>query len=261
MTPISLVVITFNEEKNIARCLESAQGIVDEIVVLDSFSTDRTKEICLHYGAKFYQHQFDGHIEQKNRAITYASYPHILSLDADEVLSDTLRESIKKVKTNWQADGYYFNRLTNYCGKWIKHCGWYPDRKLRLWDSRKGKWGGLNPHDKYILETGAKQQFIKGDLLHYSYHSITEHSKQADNFTNITAKIAFVRGKRSSILKIWLFPKWKFVRDYFFKRGFLDGYYGYIVCKISAHATFLKYTKIKQLEKNRKIENIKAGKK
>ena len=160
MTPISVVIITFNEEKNIGRCLESVKNIADEIVVLDSFSTDKTEEICLQHGASFFQHPFDGHIEQKNRAITYATYPHILSLDADEVLSPELEQSIKAVKENWQADGYYFNRLTNYCGKWIRHCGWYPDRKLRLWDSRKGKWGGVNPHDKYMLEPNAKQVFL-----------------------------------------------------------------------------------------------------
>ena len=147
MIKLSVVIITFNEEKNIERCLTSVKDIADEIVVLDSFSKDKTAEICINHGVKFFQHTFDGHIQQKNRAITYANFPHILSLDADETLSSELAESIKKVKQNFSKDGYYINRLTNYCGHWVKHCGWYPDAKLRLWDSRKGQWTGTNPHD------------------------------------------------------------------------------------------------------------------
>src|SRR3954465_7519353 len=151
MLPLSAVIITFNEEKNIARCLDSLIGIVDDVVVIDSFSTDKTEEICKSKGVRFIQHVFEGHIQQKNWAITQAKFPHILSLDADEALDETLKQSILLLKNNWQKDGYYMNRLTNYCGKWIRHCGWYPDKKLRLWDSRKGHWTGTNPHDKYEL--------------------------------------------------------------------------------------------------------------
>ena len=136
-----VIIITLNEERNIGRCLESVNDIADEIVVVDSYSTDDTEKICKLYGVKFIQHRFDGHIEQKNWAINQAKYPHILSLDADEVLSPRLKASIKAVKENWEFDGYYFNRMTNYCGKWIRHSSWYPSRKLRLWDSRKGEWG------------------------------------------------------------------------------------------------------------------------
>ncbi len=148
---ISAVIITFNEERNIGRCLESLVGVADEIVVVDSYSTDRTEEICKSFDAKFIRHRFFGHIEQKNWAILQASSPYILSLDADETLSDELRKSILQVKKDWTHDGYNFNRLTNYCGKWIRHTSWYPARKLRLWDSRKGHWGGYNPHDRFLL--------------------------------------------------------------------------------------------------------------
>ena len=167
MVKLSVVIITYNEEKNIERCLQSVQTIADEIVVLDSFSKDRTPEICGKYGVKFFQHVFDGHIQQKNRAISYASFSHVLSLDADEALSEELRSSIKAVKNDFRKDGYYMNRLTNYCGHWVKHCGWYPDKKLRLWDSRKGHWTGINPHDKYELFEGDKNTGqLKGDILH-----------------------------------------------------------------------------------------------
>lgn len=142
MPKISVVIITYNEERNIGKCLESIKEIADEVVVVDSYSTDRTEEIVKSMGGKFIQHPFEGHIEQKNWAITQAKYPHILSLDADEIPSDRLTESILNIKENWSHDAYYFNRLTNYCGKWIKHTSWYPARKLRLWDSRKGEWGG-----------------------------------------------------------------------------------------------------------------------
>src|SRR6187551_311049 len=132
---LSVVIITFNEERNIARCLDSVREIADDVVVVDSFSTDKTEAICREKGARFVQHKFEGHIEQKNYAVTQAKFPYILSLDADEAPDEKLIASIKKVKADWIADGYSMNRLTNYCGKWIHHCGWYPDVKLRLWDS------------------------------------------------------------------------------------------------------------------------------
>src|SRR4051812_21243374 len=122
MPEISVIIITFNEERNIARCLDSVKDIADDIVVVDSHSTDKTEEICRSKGVRFVRHAFDGHIEQKNWAITQAKYPYILSLDADEALDDELKMAIKKVKQNWEYDGYYMNRLTNYCGKWIYHC-------------------------------------------------------------------------------------------------------------------------------------------
>jgi len=247
--PISAVIITFNEERNIERCLRSLQGIADEIVVLDSFSTDRTEEICRTFGVRFFQHAFDGHIEQKNRAITFASHPYILSLDADEALSEPLRESILKVKNNWFADGYYMNRLTNYCGQWIHHCGWYPDRKLRLWDSRKGKWGGVNPHDRFELAAGDKNTLrLDGDLLHYSYYTRRDHFRQVEYFTAIMAEAMFRNGRKSNLLLLIFAPVVKFLRDYIIKLGFLDGYAGFTISRISAYATFLKYKKLKRLQ-------------
>jgi glycosyltransferase involved in cell wall biosynthesis len=247
MSKISVVIITCNEEKNIERCLLSIRDIADEIVVVDSFSTDRTEEICRKYNVKFFQHEFLGHIEQKNFAITKARYPHILSLDADEALSPELKKSISNVKENWKYDGYYFNRLTNYCGKWIKHGSWYPARKLRLWDSRKGKWSGLNPHDKFILKSRSKRKYLKGDLLHYSYYSINEHIQQINKFTDILAESFFKNGERVNYFRIVFSPLWRFFRDFFLMLGFLDGFYGLIICVNSSHETFLKYAKLRKL--------------
>jgi glycosyltransferase involved in cell wall biosynthesis len=250
MEAISAVIITCNEEKNIARCLQSLQGVADEVVVVDSGSTDKTEEICRQYGVtSFTYHPFEGHIQQKNWAMELAAYPYILSLDADEALSDELKKSVLAVKENWTVDAYEFKRLTCYCGKWIKHCGWYPDAKVRLWDRRKGRWGGVNPHDAMVMENGASVIRIKGDLLHYSYYSISGHILQLNKFTEVGAREYLKKGKKVSVAKIIYKAAWKFFRDYFVKLGVLDGYYGFVICAISAFATFTKYVKAKQLLK------------
>jgi glycosyltransferase involved in cell wall biosynthesis len=252
MTPISIVIITYNEARNIGRCLDAVKDIADDIVVLDSFSTDNTEAICKAKGARFFQHTFEGHIEQKNKAISFAKYPHILSLDADEAPDELLKAEIRKVKSNWKFDGYSMNRLTNYCGKWIKHCGWYPDVKLRLWDSRKGSWTGVNPHDKYELNNkSAATQHLDGNLLHYSYYAIEEHYKQAEKFSSIAANALLKNGKRVSTFMIPVKAIAKFIRNYFLKMGFMDGYYGFVICRISAYETYLKYSKLHQLQNNK----------
>ncbi len=247
---ISAVIITFNEEKNIARCIKSLKGVVDEIVVVDSFSKDKTTSICEELGAKIIEHKFDGHIQQKNWAITQAKFPVVLSLDADEALTRELKESIISIKNNWEHDGYSFNRLTYYCGKWVKHCGWYPDKKLRLWDKTKGKWGGTNPHDTFIMNEEATTKHIKGDLLHYSYYTISQHIQQVDYFTDIASKAYHEKGKKSNLFLILFSPLLKFFKSYFIKLGILDGYYGLVICMISAHETFLKYVKLKELQRD-----------
>lgn len=249
MRPLSVVIITFNEERNIARCLASVREIADDIVVLDSFSTDRTEAIVRAAGARFFQHRFNGHIEQKNLAITHALNPFILSLDADEALDERLQRAVQAAKAG-SADGYTMNRLTNYCGTWIKHGGWYPDRKLRLWDSRKGAWGGSNPHDRYILKEGSSTEHLEGDILHYAFTTVEEHKRQAAYFSELAAKAKYAKGKRGSLLKVLFAPVVKFVWDYIFRLGFLDGYHGFVIARISAHAKYLRYTKLRALSKH-----------
>lgn len=251
MIKLSAVIITFNEEKNIGRCLDSLLAVADDIVVVDSFSTDATETIVKEKGARFVQHAFDGHIQQKNWAISQAKYPHIISLDADEALDPILQKAVLAVKENWQADGYRLNRLTNYCGKWIRHGLWYPDRKLRLWDSRKGAWGGQNPHDTFLLPKESKILDLEGHLLHYSIYTFEEHLKQIRKFTDISSQAAFENGKRSSYLKLIVSPSLKFVRAYFFRLGFLDGKEGWMIARWSAYATYLKYRKLMKLQKSK----------
>jgi glycosyltransferase involved in cell wall biosynthesis len=246
---ISAVVITFNEEKNIDRCLDTLKSVADEIIVVDSYSADRTEEICKTYNVRFVKRPFDGHIQQKNHALALSSFPYVLSLDADEALSDKMTQKILEIKKDWQHDAYSFNRLTNYCGKWIYHCGWYPDTKIRLWDKRKGQWGGENPHDRVHMVPASSLQHLHADLLHYSYYTISQHLQQVDYFTEIMAKEAFRLHKKSTFLNILVSPLFKFIKSYLFKLGFLDGYYGFVVCMISAHATFIKHVKVRELYK------------
>ena len=158
--PLSAVIITYNEEEHLEKCLASLGDVCDEIIVVDSFSTDNTEEICRHYNVTFIQHKFEGYIEQKNFAIQQATHNYILSLDGDEALSDELKESILGIKAHWDHDGFYSSRLNNYCGQWIKHSDWYPDKKLRLFKKGSGKWKGINPHDSYRLKNGKKIQKI-----------------------------------------------------------------------------------------------------
>ena len=192
-------------------------------------------------------------LSRKTGLYTQAKYPHILSLDADEVLSHRLKDSILEVKEDWKYDGYYFNRLTNYCGKWIRHTSWYPARKMRLWDSRKGKWGGINPHDKFKLEKGATKKFLRGDLLHYSYYTINEHVEQINKFSSIVATAYFRENRKSSYFNIVFHPIWRVFRDYFIKLGFLDGFYGLVISVNAAHETFLKYIKLRNLYKEKAL--------
>ena len=248
---ISGVVITYNEEENIEECLQSMLGVVDELIVVDSFSTDKTKAIAEKYNLKFIEHKFEGHIEQKNYAIEQASNDWVLSLDADERLSDSLQASIKLLKKeNSKLDGYRFNRLNNYCGQWIRHCGWYPDTKIRLWNKQKGQWGGVNPHDTVVMSEGTSIKSIKSDILHYTYRRMEDHITQMNKFSTIAALEDQKKGKTANIIMhLMFYPVLNFLKNYIIRLGFLDGYAGYLVCKNGAYYRFLKYAKLRNLSK------------
>ena len=250
MEKLSVVIIAFNEEKNIGRCLASVHELADDIVVVDSFSTDATPEICRQYGARCIQKQWVGYTESKNFAMAQARHDLILSLDADEVLSDELRQSIRSVLANRSADGYTMNRLTNFCGQWIKHGGWYPDKKLRLIDRRKGTWTGSHLHERIVLQEGSAKAHLKGDLLHYSFHSISDHIRQIDKFSALRAQSYLEKGARVTWWHLFIKPGFSFFRTYILKAGFLDGYYGYIIAYSTAYAHFLRYAKLYELKKN-----------
>jgi glycosyltransferase involved in cell wall biosynthesis len=247
MISISAVIITLNEERNIERCIRSLRGIADEVIVVDSFSTDRTEEICLTLGAKVVKHKFDGYVEQKNFAWSLATCEYIISVDADEELSEPLRRSVLGAKQNPNANAYTMNRLNNYCGHWIRRCGWYPDRKLRLAKKSLVHWGGDNPHDKLLLHSGGTIKHLNGDLLHYSFATHDDYRKQQEKFARISAESYFKKGRKVSFLYPQLSAAIKFFRDYFFKLGFLEGITGWRICTVAAGATFLKYRKLREL--------------
>jgi len=249
MVPVSVVIITYNEERNISRCIESVKTWAAEIVVVDSGSTDRTCEIAATMGAKIIHHAFEGHIEQKNFAASQAQNDWVLSLDADEAVDEELSESIQRVMKKPQADGYTMNRLNNYCGTFIWHGAWYPDTKLRLWNRHKGKWAGINPHDRYEMQPGAVIQHIQGHILHYSYQSVAEHKKKAAYFAKIAAEAYFKANKRSNFWKLVIHPTTRFIRDFILKSGFLDGKKGLQIAAITAGEVYRKYRHLLKLQK------------
>ena len=250
MPPLSVVVITLNEERNIARCLESVRGLADEIIVVDSGSRDRTVDLCREAGAIVVVHPFEGHIQQKNHALSCCTHDWVLSLDADEALSEALRQSIRRTIVAPALDGYEMNRLTNYCGTWVRHGGWYPDRKVRLFRRSKGTWTGVNPHDRFILhDPQARPEQLGGDLLHYSYHTISDHLRQIDYFTGITAQEIHRRGVTAPLWRVVGAPAFRFVRDYLLKGGWMDGFHGFVIAALSATSVLIKYVKLRHLSR------------
>jgi glycosyltransferase involved in cell wall biosynthesis len=252
MEKISVVIITFNEESKLRRCIESIKPVADEIVVLDSFSTDNTVDIALKAGAIVHQQTFHGYKEQKNAALQFASHNYILSIDADEVLSVELINSILIAKEKFTCDAYTMNRCNFFSGRFIRHGLWYPDKKIRLFDKRVAHWGGMNPHDKIVLPGNKNVCHLEGDLFHYSFNSISEYVKRNDEISNIAAMSLYETGHRSGI-KIIVNPVWRFVKSYFLKKGFLDGYPGFIIAKNTAAQAFMKYKKLNSLNRKKEV--------
>jgi glycosyltransferase involved in cell wall biosynthesis len=252
MIKLSVIIITLNEERNIRRCLASIKALADEILILDSFSTDGTKEIAESYGARVVQKKFEGYVAARRDVERLAENDYILAIDADESLSEELHRSIVEIKKNWQKDGYCIARKTNYCGKWINHSGWYPDRKLRIYKRGSGEWMGKYVHEKYALSSEKTTGKLQGDLLHYSYYQEKEHWTRAEKYAHLAALELFEDGKSTSIFQAYFKAAVKFLRDYVKNLGFLDGKTGYTICKITAWGTYKKYTKLFELNKNDK---------
>lgn len=253
MVKISAVIITFNEEKNIERCIRSVQRVADEVLVVDSYSTDRTESICRNLGVRFILHKFEGYRDQKNYAISQATSDFILSLDADEALSVELEQEILKVKKDWKYDGYKFIRLNNYCGKWIFHTDWYPEKRIRLFDRRKASWKGANIHEVVKMNQGASVGTIKGHLLHWRYSTYEEHIAEINRYSTISAQEYYNMGIRAGYLKIFFHTTWRFLHSYFIRGGFLSGFNGLLISLLLAKHCFVKYAKLRKIYKdNRK---------
>ena len=246
---LSAVIITYNEEHNIQACLESCAEMVDEIIVLDSFSTDATPEICRrHPKVKFFQHPFDGHVQQKNRAIELCSSEWILSLDADERVSPQLCRSIEQfLEKNPVVAGAKFPRLTFHLQRFIRHSGWYPNARYRLFRKGQAYWGGVNPHDRLFLK--GKGTRLKGDLLHFSIKDLSDQIRNINSFTSIAALERYNRGADFSLLRLVFKPPAAFFETYLWKLGLLDGMQGFILAVCAAYYVFLREAKLYELSR------------
>ncbi len=256
MAKISACIISFNEEKKIEDCLKSLQSVVDEIIIVDSLSTDNTLKIAKKYTDKIFHQKFLGHIEQKNLAVEKADNDWVLSLDCDERLSDELQQSILKIKEKLeQADAYCMPRKTFYIYRWLNHC-WYPDLKTRLFNKNTAQWGGTNPHD-HLITQGSNVTRLAGDIFHYSFDSISDHIKTIDSFTEIGADEIIKKNKKVTVFSPLTHASWTFIKLYFIKRGFLDGFAGLVVSVLSYMHVFTKYSKAYIKYKQVKYKRIK----
>ena len=247
---ISVTIITHNEEENIRDCLESVKW-ADEIVVVDSGSADRTVEICKGYTAKVFFNAWVGMKEQKQCAVEKASNIWIFSIDADERATEGIKQFILRELKNPIHDGYRFPRENYFLGKWLKHGGWYPDHVLRLFRKDRGSFGGINPHDKVVIESG-RIHTVKIPIIHYTYKSISQYLMKQNMYSSISAKESFNIGRKVSPFVIPLKVPWKFIETYFIKKGFLDGFHGFIVAMGATYSMFWKYTQLWELSRKDK---------
>lgn len=240
--PISCCIICFNEETNIRRCLESVKWC-DEIVVVDSFSTDRTVEICREYANRLIQRPWPGYVEQKRFALAQTKHEWVLNVDADEEVSPTLQREILFVlqRNDPAVDGLSIPRLVYYLGRWWRR-GWYPGRRLRLFRKAKVRWGGVDPHEKVLLR--GHEDRLEGDLYHYTYANINDHLSAVNGLTDVAVREQIVRGRRASIADLTLRPLWRFLRFYLLRGTFTYGVPGFFVAVTSAFYVFLKYAKL-----------------
>lgn len=248
MKKISAVIITKNEENNIARAIESCLPVCFEILVIDSGSSDKTVEIAKSFSkTKVIETKWQGFSNTKNFGNDLAEGDYILSLDADEALSKELQEEILSL----DLEGTYkIPRLTNYCGKWIHHCGWRPDYQTRLFPKNDGRWNQNEVHEKLELKSGEKPKALKADILHYSYYTLSDHIKRIDSYTELGAKDVLKKKKHFLLIRGVWHSEYRFIRTYILKAGFLDGFYGFIISVIAAYVVFIKYAKAAQIQRN-----------
>lgn len=244
---IGVLIITLNEERNIERCVRSVQSFADEIIVLDAFSTDRTPEICQSLGVKFIQREWEGYSASKNFLNEQCTSDYIFSLDADEAPDQTMQADLQKLKMAGMSGVYSVNRLTNYCGSWIRHSGWFPDVKVRLFPRGSAKWVGDLVHEELVYDEVHNVTGLNGLLEHYSYYSGKEHRKRADKYSELTALKYHQQGKRAGFFKPCLSGISRFVSMYFLKKGILDGRMGFQIAWISALSNVYKYRELRRL--------------
>ncbi len=249
--PVSVTVLTFNEEENIRLCLESVSW-ADEIIIIDSGSTDKTLDICKQYTDKVYCKKWAGFVEQKNFATSKTSNDWIFNIDADERVNAELKSSIFKIfqKEDLNAyAAYMINFRCWYLGRWIYHCGWYPDYKPRLFNKRRAEWKGEDPHAMVVPRGKTKK--IQGDILHYVYKDISAQINTIQNYSDTSLMNFLKKGKKFRLVNIIFHPLIKFFETYIYKKGFLDGFAGFV---ISVNSSFYVLCKWAKLWESTKIE-------
>lgn len=247
MKKISAVLITYNEEEKIQRALRSLKTVSDEIIVVDSYSSDGTVEICRQYTKRVLLRAWEGYREQKQYATDQASHDWILSLDGDEMLSPQLTQELLEWKeVGGNCSGYFFPRKTFFMGRWIEHTTWYPDWQLRLFEKSSGRWEGGRVHES-VKVTGPTGRF-KGEIYHHTYASFSEYLGQLERFSSLTARDHFDRGNRARWDHFLLHPPAIFLKNYLLRRGFLDGMPGLAVSFLAAVSSLFKYLKLWEIQ-------------
>jgi len=244
MYKLSVIIITKNEAENIRACLESVKW-ADEIIVVDSGSVDATVEICRELGAHVYEHDWPGFGMQKNRALSYATHEWLFSIDADERVTPELQSQLIKAMRDGNKDGYYVPRLSQFCGKFIRHSGWYPDYVLRLFRRTRGRFSDDMVHERVIIE-GATGR-LTCPLLHYSYLNKTDVQRKTEQYARAGAMQMLKKGKTASIMDAPIRAGWAFIRTYFLRMGYLDGVAGFNVALMNFRTTYLKYRQLRTL--------------
>jgi glycosyltransferase involved in cell wall biosynthesis len=244
--PLSVSIIASNEEDNLVWCLESLRDMAAEIVLVHNDCRDGTVEVAKEFGATCYEEPWHGHRDQKNIALTRTTQEWVLCLDADEALSPRLWHSIVhfiKSEPPESINGAYFNRLSTFLGKWIRHGDWYPDQKLRLVRNGFATWRGSREHDKLELLSGDSKH-IKGDLLHYSYPNLNSFVEKAVYFSDIYLQRQLDEGKRWKVSHALVRPVWRFLRGYVIRRGFLDGFPGFFIAWATAYMALMRHSRL-----------------
>ncbi len=251
---ISVVIITYNEEDRLEDALKSVAKLADEIIVVDSFSTDKTLDLAKKYTKRVYQREWTNFADQKNFANDKASLAWILSLDADERVSPELLEEILSIKESEpECVGFSIPRRVHYLGKWIRHSGWYPDRKIRLFRKEEARWEGEYIHEKLAIE--GKIERLKGSIHHFTYRNIADHLERINNFSKLGAQKLYTQKKKARWFHLIFLPFFRFIKSFFFRLGFLDGFVGLVISVLNGYAVFIRYAKLREIwKKGERIE-------
>jgi len=244
MDKLSVIIITKNEAENIRACLDSVKW-ADEIIVVDSGSSDATVEICRELGAKVHEHDWPGFGMQKNRALSYATNEWIFSIDADERVTPALQAQLINAMESESKHGFYVPRLSQFCGRFIRHAGWYPDYVLRLFMRTKGRFSDDMVHERVILEGTAGR--LSSPLLHYSYLNQADVQRKTGQYAKAGAMQMLKNGKTATLADAPLRAGWAFIRTYFLRLGLLDGIAGFNIALMNARTTYLKYRQLRAL--------------